>query len=248
MLCAEHRAISIVVDRDVLGSPPQEQRKAVRQKKPDHHPKSDDHDSTGPIGVCDQSIARISAPISPPPARRSAGPLVVDRLLTASASSRPPSPRPSAAPRAPPARVRATVSPPREDGCGRRRFIGHHRHGRNVAARAGEGHRSPPAHEREQAGLPRRRQRFRGHNVASAPLPGGPTQSPPDPPGGQRPRTPSSRSRKPGLTPYILSRSRPHPHRSRPQRRRLPRESGPRPSCPRTLGRRTRTRWPQGLL
>ena len=37
VLRAEHRAVGIVVDRDILGAPPQEQRKSVREQKTHHH-------------------------------------------------------------------------------------------------------------------------------------------------------------------------------------------------------------------
>src|SRR5262249_15851621 len=38
VLRAEHRPVRIVVDGNVLRSPPQEQREAVREQKTDHHP------------------------------------------------------------------------------------------------------------------------------------------------------------------------------------------------------------------
>ena len=38
VLRAEHRAVRIVVDRDVVRPPPQQQRDAIRQQKTDDHP------------------------------------------------------------------------------------------------------------------------------------------------------------------------------------------------------------------
>ena len=39
MLVPEHRPIRIVIELAIAGTPPQQERKSVGQKKPDHHPK-----------------------------------------------------------------------------------------------------------------------------------------------------------------------------------------------------------------
>ena len=65
MLCSQNRAVGIVVDRDVLRSPPQQERKAIDDQKIDHRFEGRRPPFRGgPMGVVDQSLVWIREPSS----------------------------------------------------------------------------------------------------------------------------------------------------------------------------------------
>ena len=63
MLVPEHRRVGVVVDRDVIRAPPEQDGKAVREEEPDHHPEAGGQPSIGPRAVLDQSLAAMSSAI-----------------------------------------------------------------------------------------------------------------------------------------------------------------------------------------